>query len=94
MKQQIASEMFRVVKGNGLILWYDFHVNNPWNPEVRGVKAREIRQLFPDCQVALRRITLAPPLLRLLAPYSWLACYALERLRVFNTHYLGVIMKS
>src|SRR5437867_12293533 len=29
MKQQIAAEMLRVVKIEGLILWYDFHVNNP-----------------------------------------------------------------
>jgi hypothetical protein len=39
-------------------------------------------------------VSLVPPLSRLLAPYSWLACYALERLRLFNTHYLGTIQKN
>jgi len=77
MKQQIASEMLRVVKDDGFILWYDYHVNNPWNPDVRGVKRREISQLFPGCRLQLQRITLVPPLVRLLAPYSWLACYVL-----------------
>ncbi len=94
MKQQIATEMLRVLKPDGLILWYDYHVNNPWNPDVRGVKKKEIYQLFPSCQVELQRITLAPPLARRLAPYSWIGCYLLERIPWFCTHYLGVIRKQ
>ncbi len=92
--QQIASEMLRMVKSDGLIVWYDYHVSNPWNPDVRGVKKREICQLFAGSWVELRRITLLPPLVRLLAPYSWLACYLLERIPWLCTHYLGVIRKG
>ena len=94
MKRQIAAEMLRVVKGDGLILWYDFYVNNPINPDVRGVKKQEIFHLFPSCQIEIHRITLAPPLVRLISRHSWLACYLLERLKIFNTHYLGIIQKS
>ena len=94
MKRQVASEMLRILKGDGLILWYDFHVNNPRNPDVRGVKQREIHQLFPDCRIELRRTTLAPPLVRVLAPYSWLACYVLGRIPWLCTHYLGTIRKQ
>ena len=94
MKQQMASEMLRVVKDDGLILWYDYHVNNPWNPDVRGVKRREISQLFPGCHIKLQRITLVPPLVRLLAPYSWLACYVLGKIPWLCTHYLGLISKE
>ena len=79
MKQRIASEMIRVVKKEGAILWYDYHVNNPWNPDVRGVKKQEIHRLFPGCRIRLQRMTLAPPLVRLLAPYSWLASYCLGK---------------
>ncbi len=93
LKQKIADEMVRSIKSNGLILWYDFHVNHPFNPDVQGVKKREIKKLFPHCHVNLWRMTLAPPLVRLLAPYSLLACYILERFKVFNTHYLGIIRK-
>ncbi len=93
VKRQVASEMQRIVKDDGLILWYDFHVNNPRNADVRGVKKREIQGLFPGCQIQLRRITLAPPLLRLLAPYSWLACYLLGHIPWLCTHYLGAIRK-
>ena len=94
MKQQMASEMLRVVKGDGLILWYDYRVNNPWNSDVRGIKRQEISQFFPGCLLQLQRITLAPPLVRLLAPCSWLVCYVLGKVPWLCTHYLGVIRKK
>ena len=94
LKRRVAAEMMRVVKPEGFILWYDYHVNNPWNNDVRGVKRREIYQLFPDCRINLQRITLLPPLARFLAPYSYLGCYLLEKLPPLCTHYLGVIRKG
>ena len=94
MKQAVAGEMLRVLKPRGLILWYDYHVNNPWNPDVQGVKKGEIQTLFPHCRIKLHRITLAPPLSRVLAPYSFLLCFLLEKLRILNTHYLGTIQKT
>jgi len=93
-KKRIASEMLRVLKRNGLILWYDYHMNNPKNSDVRGVKIREIKRLFPDCDIRLQRITLAPPIARLLAPYSWLLCYFLSRIPWLCSHYIGVIRKN
>ena len=93
MKQQIASEMLRVLKDDGLIFWYDYHVSNPWNHDVRGVKKREIYQLFPHCLIKLRRITLIPYITWRLAPYSWMSCYILSKIPWLCTHYLGVIKK-
>jgi ubiquinone/menaquinone biosynthesis C-methylase UbiE len=94
LKQRVAAEMMRVVKLDGLILWYDYYVNNPWNSDVRGVKRSEIGRLFAGCRIDLARVTLVPPLTRLLAPYSYLTCYLLERLPPLCTHYLGVIQKG
>ena len=94
VKKAIASELMRIVKNDGIILWYDFHVNNPSNPDVKGVGKKEIHHLFPGCSVRLQRITLAPPLYRLIAPFSWGVAGFLERLKVFNTHYLGIIKKE
>jgi SAM-dependent methyltransferase len=94
MKQQVASEMLRVVKGDGIIVWYDYYINNPWNPDVLGVRKREIHQLFPGCVIELRRITLAPPLARLLASHSWFVCYLLSKIPWLCTHYLGQIRKA
>ena len=93
MKQQVAGEMIRVTRKSGLILWYDYHVNNPWNSDVRGLKKREIYKLFPGCRVYLQRITLVPPLARWIAPRSWLLAYLLERIPPLCTHYIGVIQK-
>ncbi|HET9228540.1 MAG TPA: class I SAM-dependent methyltransferase [Thermoanaerobaculia bacterium] len=91
MRQAVASEMLRVLAPGGAILWYDFFVDNPSNPHVRGVRKREIRALFPGCRVSLRRATLAPPLARRIVPVSWKLASVLESLRVFDTHYFGVI---
>jgi SAM-dependent methyltransferase len=93
LKQRVAAEMKRVLKDKGIILWYDYHVNNPWNSDVRGVKRKEIEELFPGCRIELGRTTLLPPLARRLAPYSVFACYALEKIPLLRTHYLGVIRK-
>ncbi len=90
VRRAIAAEMRRVVRPDGLIMWYDFWLN-PTNPQTRGVRRDEIRALFPGCRYSFRRITLAPPIARRLAPYSWQVCLLLERLRIFNTHYLAVI---
>jgi len=93
VQQDLAREMLRVLKPDGFILWYDFHMNNPGNADVRGVTSHEIRTLFPRCQVQLSRITLAPPLVRILAPVSWMACHLLSLVPFLCTHYLGIIRK-
>ena len=93
MKEALASEMCRVLRPDGLILWYDYHMNNPRNLDVKGVKRREIYALFPDCDIRLQRITLAPPIARWIAPHSWLLCYILSRISCFCSHYIGVIRK-
>jgi hypothetical protein len=86
--------MLRVLKPDGLIIWYDFSVNNPKNPDVSGVKKREIVALFSGCRLDLRRITLAPPLMRWLARRSWFLTYVASSIRPFCTHYIGAITKQ
>ena len=93
MKEELASEMRRVLKPEGLILWYDYHMNNPRNPDVKGVKRKEIHTLFTDCDIYLRRITLAPPIARQLAAQSWLLCYFLSKIPWLCSHYIGMIRK-
>jgi ubiquinone/menaquinone biosynthesis C-methylase UbiE len=93
VREQVAAEMMRVVKPDGIILWYDFFVDNPWNSDVRGVRKREIGRLFPQRRMSMRRVTLAPPLLHFLAPYSWLGCYLLGKIPWLCTHYVGVIRR-
>jgi ubiquinone/menaquinone biosynthesis C-methylase UbiE len=94
VKQKIAQEMLRVLKPNGCIVWYDFFVNNPWNPDVRGIGKREIQRLFPDCRTGFQRLTLLPPLARALGPISPRFCELLSKMKIFSTHYLAFIEKS
>jgi ubiquinone/menaquinone biosynthesis C-methylase UbiE len=94
MKEAVAGEMIRVLKPNGIVIWYDFLFDNPWNPSVRGVGAREVRSLFAGCSVRLKRVTLAPPIARRSVPISWIVSLMLEKLRLLNTHYLGIIRKN
>jgi SAM-dependent methyltransferase len=94
LKLQIASEMSRVLKPAGAILWYDFIYDNPRNPNVRGIPGKEIYKLFPALEINLHKITLAPPIARripekllpvfypLLVMFPWL-----------RTHYLGLLIK-
>jgi hypothetical protein len=63
-QQRLASTMWRWVRPGGGVLWYDFTVNNPRNPDVRGVPLRRVRSLFPSGSLRVRRLTLAPPLAR------------------------------
>ena len=91
VRRRVAEEMVRVLKPGGSILWYDFFVKHPRNPDVLAMGKKLIHSLFPDCRVTLRRTTLAPPLTRAFAPYSWLLCCCLERLRFLDTHYIGLI---
>lgn len=94
VKEMIAREMLRVLKEKGFVVWYDFFVNNPSNSDVQGIRKREITQLFPGCRIDVHRVSLAPPLCRWLARYTWLGCYLLERMQVFNTHYLALITRN
>ena len=63
-QERLADAMWRWVKPGGAVLWYDFTVDNPRNPDVRGVPIRRIRALFPEATIEHRRVTLAPPLAR------------------------------
>jgi len=92
-RKKIADEMLRVVKPTGLIIWFDYFIGNPRNPEVRGIAKSEIEQLFPASEISLKRVLLAPPIARAIAPHSPITCIALSRAPVLCTHYLGAIKK-
>lgn len=94
IKKKAAAEMLRVLKPNGIILWYDFRYLNPRNKHANPIKANEIKALFPDCNYDIRSITLIPPIARRLAPISWLLCYLLEKIPFMRSHYIAVIQKK
>jgi ubiquinone/menaquinone biosynthesis C-methylase UbiE len=94
MKKNVAGEMLRVLSPGGMILWYDYHRSNPKNRDTKGVKREEIQELFPNCYIYLKNITLAPPIVRALAPYSIILCHLLEKIPLLCTHYLGIFRRN
>jgi ubiquinone/menaquinone biosynthesis C-methylase UbiE len=94
MKKHIATEISRVLKPGGALLWYDYFVSNPSNPDVRGVSRREIVRLFPGFSIFLKRVTLAPPITRAVAPVSTALYRLLSSVPLLRTHYLGFLQKQ
>lgn len=90
LQQRVADAMWRWLKPRGAIVWYDFTVNNPRNPDVRGVPLGRVRELFPEGHFTSRRVTLAPPLARAL-PGAYALLNAVPFLR---THSLTLIERS
>lgn len=90
MRRDIARELQRVLRPSGALLWYDFTVN-PLNRDTRGIGSRELSGLFPGAKIRAKRVTLAPPLTRLLAPRSWPVCTALEQIPWLRTHLLAIL---
>ena len=89
---RIAGEIWRVLRPGGAILSYDFRFQGA-NPAVRALHPRELRALFPEGEFTQQRITLAPPIARRLAPWSWLGCELLHVIPWLLTHDLVLIRK-
>jgi SAM-dependent methyltransferase len=91
-QQHLAEAMWRWVKPGGAVLWYDFTVDNPRNPDVRGVPLARVRQLFPQATMSAQRVTLAPPIARRVCawhPVFYPLCNALPLLRTHRLAWLG-----
>lgn len=93
VKEQVAREMLRVLRPHGSIIWYDFHVNNPHNRDVRGIGIEELGALFPECRVECHRTTLAPPIARPVARISPALHRYLSIISLLRTHYLALITR-
>ncbi len=92
-QHRLAATMWRWLRPGGAVLWYDFTVDNPRNPDVRGLPLARVHELFPEGRVDIRRVTLAPPLARAVCavhPALYTLCNLLPPLR---THLLAWIEK-
>lgn len=92
-QQRLADTLWGWVKPGGGVLWYDFTVDNPRNPDVRGVPLARVRQLFPHGRVTARRVTLAPPLARAVVRLHPALYTAFNTLPWLRTHVLAWIAK-
>jgi ubiquinone/menaquinone biosynthesis C-methylase UbiE len=93
VRRLIAEEVTRVLRPGGALLWYDFAVNNPRNPNVQGVSKNEVVSLFPALQGRFRAVNLAPPIARRVVRWSRPLAALLEAIPLLRTHLVGVLVK-
>jgi len=90
---RLAQTMWRWVRPGGGVLWYDFTVDNPRNPDVRGLRVARIRELFPSGRVQYQRVTLAPPLARRVCAVHPALYTVFNVIPLLRTHVLAWIEK-
>jgi SAM-dependent methyltransferase len=90
---RLSQTMWRWVRPGGGVLWYDFTIDNPRNPDVRGVPVARIRELFPHGRLSFQRLTLAPPIARAACRVHPVLYPVLNALPLLRTHVLAWIEK-
>jgi SAM-dependent methyltransferase len=90
LRHALASHLLSIASSRGVVLWYDFMYDNPWNKDVRGVPLSELRRLFQGASsIKTVTITLAPPVGRRIGPlYSMLSW-----IPILHTHVVAVVKK-
>lgn len=92
LQQALADTAWRWLRPGGVLICYDFAVDNPANRDVRGLPVARVRALWPAAVAAdVRRLTLAPPLARRLPP--WLLTPVNTLLPVLRTHRMTLLRK-
>lgn len=94
LQDRLAASMWRWLRPGGGVLWYDFVRDNPRNPDVRGVPLARVRQLFPEGNLLVRHLTLAPPLSRQAFRIHPLVHHLLNVIPMLRTHVLCWIRKE
>ncbi|MBN2569748.1 MAG: class I SAM-dependent methyltransferase [Deltaproteobacteria bacterium] len=91
---KLAKKMWHWVKPGGGILWYDFVYNNPRNKDVGGIPLSRVRDLFPESRMKHWRVTLAPPIARLVTRLHPSFYTIFNMLPFLRTHVLCWIQKE
>ncbi|MFN5155928.1 MAG: class I SAM-dependent methyltransferase [Betaproteobacteria bacterium] len=92
-RARLAARLWAWLKPGGAVIWYDFAVDNPRNPDVAGMPLAELRRLFPAATIDARRLTLAPPLARRAAALHPALPALLNTVPLLRTHRLAWIAK-
>ena len=95
VRQQLAADMWRVLRPGGWALVFDFRYNNPKNPHVRRVTRVELDGFWPGEHQQFRTLLLAPPISRALAGLSALVTETLAALApALRSHFLYMVQKA
>ena len=93
-RRRVATEAYRIVSDDGMLLIYDIRLPSPANPNVCRIGKGELRALLPAAHIRSYPITLLPPVARSLCR-RWPGLYPpLACVRPLRSHYLSVVTRS
>jgi ubiquinone/menaquinone biosynthesis C-methylase UbiE len=90
VRRAIAAEMVRVLRPDGVILWWDIRKMRP-TADLVPIAMAEVRTLFPGSSIKARPATLGWKAVRRVAPRSRTAALLLQRLPFMCSHLAAVI---
>lgn len=94
VKKKIAGEMKRVLKKNGIIVWYDMKYTRPFDRNIKGISKKEIKNIFPGFKMSVSNVTLNPVIGRRLVKISRSFAGFLESIKILNSHLLVFLERS
>ena len=93
IRRRICQQTLAILCPGGRVLIYDFRVNNPFNPDIKAVTLKELKQYFRCCKYYTKTLTLLPQLGRTLGVYSMSLCCLLAKIPFLRTHRMTMFQK-
>jgi SAM-dependent methyltransferase len=94
-RESLATEMWSKVCGGGFIMIFDFHYNNPSNPDVRKVTKKELASWWQGSEKVYFTDSLIPPLARKIIGGNYLMAEMLTTLFPFlRSHFVYMVRKQ
>jgi len=94
IREKVCRAAINMAKPGGWILIYDFVVNNPFNSYVKAVPLKHLRHFFDGHKVYSKKLTLLPPLGRILGRYSYGLCSLCSWIPFLQTHRMTLFQKT
>ena len=89
LEERVATEIGRVLRPGGWLVWYDLRFDNPSNRAVHGVNTRRLEALFRDWPSEMRSISVVPPVARHLGRLTPVAYPLLHAIPSMRSHLIG-----
>ncbi len=89
-----ASELNRVLKSNGVIIFYDMKINNPFNAKTKKVLLSDLKDLFNGYEVNYWTLTVWPHFARLISNFSIKLYSIMTKLKFLHTHFIASLIKK
>lgn len=89
LERAVASEISRVLRPGGWLIWLDLRYASPTNAAVHAMPRRRITRLFAGWTQQVAAAGLLPPVARRLGPATPLAYPVLSRVPLLRSHLVG-----